>query len=98
MSSSDAQPPSPATSESSSSSSSSSTSLPGPDVLRHVVDVHCHPTDAPSISAESMRRLGITICAMSSMQSDQTKVKELAIGYPEKVVPCFGGYIYFDFP
>jgi hypothetical protein len=37
-----------------------------------------------------MERLGITICAMATMQSDQDKVKALALRFPEKVVPCFG--------
>ncbi|KAF8910141.1 hypothetical protein CPB84DRAFT_1355249 [Gymnopilus junonius] len=93
-----AQPSSSTSVHSSSSSSLSSPppSLPGSDVLRHIVDVHCHPTDAPSISPESMRKLGITVCAMSSMQSDQTKVKELALAYPEKVVPCFGYHPWFS--
>jgi len=65
--------------------------LPSVDILRHVVDVHCHPTDAPEgVSSDSMDKLGITICAMSSMQSDQGKVRDLHTRYPEKVVPCFG--------
>ncbi|KAJ6621082.1 hypothetical protein B0H10DRAFT_2018619 [Mycena sp. CBHHK59/15] len=40
-------------------------------VLRHVVDVHCHPTDAPRISDESMARLDIRVCAMSTHKADQ---------------------------
>lgn len=64
--------------------------LPSQEVLHHVVDVHCHPTDAPSVSPHSMDRLQITICAMSTMQSDQQLVHDLAISYPTKVVPCFG--------
>lgn len=68
-------------------------SLPSSDVLRNVVDVHCHPTDALSISSESMDKLGITICAMSSRTSDQTLVRGLAQSYPDKVIPCFGLYI-----
>ena len=67
--------------------------LPSADVLRHVVDVHCHPTDTSPIPASSMQNLSITICAMSSMESDQSRVKDLASRYPEKVVPCFGQYV-----
>ena len=67
--------------------------LPKAAVLRHVVDVHCHPTDAPDgIPPSSMQRLGITVCAMSTVQSDQPRVRDLATAYPEKVVPCFGWY------
>src|SRR6266478_6487042 len=36
--------------------------------LRHIVDVHCHPTDAPVISHETMQNLDITICAMATRQ------------------------------
>ena len=65
--------------------------LPDATILGHIVDVHCHPTDAPDgISSGSMQRLGITVCAMSTRQTDQVLVKELATAYPEKVVPCFG--------
>lgn len=65
--------------------------LPNPAILGHIVDVHCHPTDAPDgISSSSMQRLGITVCAMSTMQTDQVLVKQLAAAYPDKVVPCFG--------
>ena len=65
--------------------------LPSTAILEHIVDVHCHPTDAPDgISAGSMQRLNITVCAMSTMQTDQVLVKQLATSYPEKVVPCFG--------
>lgn len=64
---------------------------PSPDVLSHIVDVHCHPTDAlEGVSDTSMDRLKITVCAMSTMPSDQAKVRDLASRYPEKVVPCFG--------
>ena len=63
-----------------------------PDVLRHVVDVHCHPTDAGNIPPEAMENLEITICAMASMQSDQRKVAALAEAYPDKVIPCFGRF------
>ncbi|KAF5368579.1 hypothetical protein D9758_002183 [Tetrapyrgos nigripes] len=70
--------------------------LPHSDILHHVVDVHCHPTDAPSISSSSMENLPITICAMSSNQSDQSRVRNLASAYPEKVIPCFGYHPWFS--
>ncbi|TFK30951.1 hypothetical protein FA15DRAFT_663031 [Coprinopsis marcescibilis] len=68
-----------------------------PEVLCHIVDVHCHPTDAPSISIGAMQSLDITICAMSSMKSDQQLVAELAMSYPEKVIPCFGYHPWFSY-
>ncbi|KAE9409112.1 Metallo-dependent hydrolase [Gymnopus androsaceus JB14] len=71
-------------------------SLPSPDVLRNVVDAHCHPTDAPSISSESMDKLSINICAMSSKASDQSMVRKLAQSYPDKVIPCFGYHPWFS--
>lgn len=64
-------------------------SLPPLDVLRHVVDVHCHPTDS-DVTTRAMENLAITICAMSSRPVDQSLVRDLANAYPEKVVPCFG--------
>lgn len=67
----------------------SSPSLPPLDVLRHVVDVHCHPTDS-DITAQAMDNLAITICAMSTRPADQSLVRDLANAYPDKVVPCFG--------
>ncbi|KAF8808130.1 TatD DNase family Scn1 [Phlegmacium glaucopus] len=71
--------------------------LPNTAVLRHIVDVHCHPTDAPDgISSNSMQHLDITVCAMSTMQTDQALVKQLATAYPEKVVPCFGYHPWFS--
>ncbi|KAG5351703.1 Cut9-interacting protein scn1 [Termitomyces sp. J132] len=70
--------------------------LPPRSVLEHIVDVHCHPTDAPHISAESIERLPISICAMSSMESDQRRVRELALANPTKVVPCFGYHPWFS--
>ncbi|KAH7886043.1 hypothetical protein F5I97DRAFT_1195195 [Phlebopus sp. FC_14] len=74
---------------------SSQTPLPSPDILRHVVDVHCHPTDS-DVTAEGMNDLQITICAMSSRQSDQPLVRELALAYPTKVIPCFGYHPWFS--
>ncbi|KIJ66209.1 hypothetical protein HYDPIDRAFT_166516 [Hydnomerulius pinastri MD-312] len=68
---------------------------PSLDVLRHVVDVHCHPTDS-EVGTEAMDDLSITICAMSSRQSDQPLVRDLARAYPEKVVPCFGYHPWFS--
>lgn len=44
-------------------STSQSQDLPIPEVLAHVVDVHCHPTDSV-IEASSMDSLPIKICAM----------------------------------
>ncbi|KAJ7459172.1 hypothetical protein B0H11DRAFT_181115 [Mycena galericulata] len=70
------------------------TALPA-NVLRHVVDVHCHPTEAPFISAESMENLEITVCAMSTHQGDQSLVRDLALRYPQKVIPCFGYHPWF---
>lgn len=64
-------------------------SLPPLDVLHHVVDVHCHPTDS-DVTTQAMDNLAITICAMSSRPSDQLLVRDLAYSHPEKVVPCFG--------
>lgn len=59
------------------------------EVLAHVVDVHCHPTDSP-ISQEVMNSLRIRLCAMATRETDQALVRELATAYPEKVIPCFG--------
>ncbi|KDQ63112.1 hypothetical protein JAAARDRAFT_120667 [Jaapia argillacea MUCL 33604] len=68
--------------------------LPSPAVLRHVIDVHCHPTDS-EIPPVSMDRLPIKICAMATRGSDQSKVADLATAYPEKVIPCFGYHPWF---
>ncbi|KIK87032.1 hypothetical protein PAXRUDRAFT_831866 [Paxillus rubicundulus Ve08.2h10] len=68
---------------------------PSLDVLRHVVDVHCHPTDSVA-TTEAMDNLSITICAMSSRQADQLLVRDLAKAYPEKVFPCFGYHPWFS--
>ena len=61
--------------------------LPPPDVLRHVVDAHCHPVDA---SDDTMTSLGITVAVMSMTQADQSQVRRLASKHPEKIVPFFG--------
>ncbi|KAH7923253.1 Metallo-dependent hydrolase [Leucogyrophana mollusca] len=68
--------------------------LGSPAVLRHVVDVHCHPTDS-EISQLSMDRLPITICAMATRQADQGLVRDLAAAHPDKVIPCFGYHPWF---
>ncbi|KAJ7751202.1 hypothetical protein DFH07DRAFT_826475, partial [Mycena maculata] len=64
-------------------------------VLHHIVDAHCHPTEAPFISDDSMNRLDITVCAMSTNQADQSLVRDLALRYPTKVIPCFGYHPWF---
>ncbi|KAJ6520106.1 hypothetical protein C8R45DRAFT_808738, partial [Mycena sanguinolenta] len=66
-----------------------------PCVLRHVMDVHCHPTEATSISADSMDRLQISVCAMSTHHGDQSMVRDLALQNPNKVIPCFGYHPWF---
>ncbi|KAJ7631239.1 TatD DNase family Scn1 [Roridomyces roridus] len=63
-------------------------------VLRHLTDAHCHPTETP-FSAESMEQLDITVCAMSTHQNDQSLVRDLALRYPTKIVPCFGYHPWF---
>ena len=64
-------------------------SKPPQDVLRHVVDVHCHPTDS-EIRDEVVEEMSITICAMATKPDDQALVAELANKFPTKVIPCFG--------
>ncbi|KAH9971899.1 hypothetical protein BJV77DRAFT_1057218 [Russula vinacea] len=64
--------------------------LPASEVLAHLVDVHCHPTDAPSIAASTIGSLPCTLCAMSTQQGDQSKVAWLARARPDRVVPAFG--------
>lgn len=59
--------------------------LPGRDVLQHVVDVHCHPTDEPQIPEDVMSALDIKVCAMASRFDDQQRVSELALKFPDKV-------------
>lgn len=59
------------------------------DVLAHVVDVHCHPTDSPT-DAELLKAVPIHLCAMATRGSDQALVRDFAKAYPDKVTPCFG--------
>ncbi|KAG1754965.1 uncharacterized protein EDB91DRAFT_1325933 [Suillus paluster] len=68
--------------------------LPPPSVLRHVVDIHCHPTDS-EIPVQSMDNLPIIIGAMSTLQADQGLVRDLATAFPDKVVPSFGYHPWF---
>ncbi|KAG2155494.1 hypothetical protein DEU56DRAFT_310681 [Suillus clintonianus] len=68
--------------------------LPPPSVLRHVVDVHCHPTDS-EITVKTMDNLPIIIGAMSTLQADQGLVRDLATAFPNKVVPSFGYHPWF---
>jgi Tat protein secretion system quality control protein TatD with DNase activity len=64
--------------------------LPPPEVLAHVVDVHCHPTDAPSITESAIEDLPCTLCAMATQEGDQSKVATLARTRPDRIVPAFG--------
>lgn len=59
------------------------------EVLEHLTDVHCHPTDSPT-PHETMSTLPIRVCAMATRDTDQSLVRELAIAYPDKVVAGFG--------
>lgn len=78
------------------------------DVLKHVVDVHCHPTDSET-SPEAIQKLPIKICAMATRPGDQVRtvcqcshslalilmqdaVAKLARANPQHVIPCFGLY------
>ncbi|KIP11098.1 hypothetical protein PHLGIDRAFT_100014 [Phlebiopsis gigantea 11061_1 CR5-6] len=70
--------------------------LPAPaEVLSHLVDVHCHPTDSP-ISHDVMSTLPIRICAMATRSTDQSLVRDLAVAYPDNVIPCFGYHPWFS--
>ena len=63
------------------------------EVLAHIVDVHCHPTDSNmAMTLDAMRDIPIRLCAIATRQSDQRLVADLACAYPESVVPCFGWY------
>jgi Tat protein secretion system quality control protein TatD with DNase activity len=64
--------------------------LPAPEVFAHLVDVHCHPTVAPTIAASTIESLSCTLCAMASRAEDQSKVAALVRARPDRVVPGFG--------
>jgi len=64
--------------------------LPAPEVFAHLIDVHCHPTVAPTIAASTIESLPCTLCAMASRVEDQSKVAALARARPDRVVPGFG--------
>ncbi|KAL5534081.1 hypothetical protein ACEPAG_542 [Sanghuangporus baumii] len=69
-------------------------SNPSRDVLKHVVDVHCHPTDS-EIPINVVDKLPITICAMATRYEDQALVADLARAHPDRVIPCFGFHPWF---
>ena len=61
------------------------------EVLAHVVDVHCHPTDSDmAMTLAVAEKMPIRVCAMATRRSDQRLVAELARAHPDKVIPCFG--------
>ncbi|EPT03519.1 hypothetical protein FOMPIDRAFT_1028783 [Fomitopsis schrenkii] len=68
--------------------------LPSSDVLAHVVDVHCHPTDS-RLDEELLAKVSHRLCAMATRGTDQELVAILACRYPDKVVPCFGYHPWF---
>ncbi|KAF7311133.1 TatD DNase family Scn1 [Mycena chlorophos] len=65
-------------------------------VLKHIIDCHCHPTEAASISPDSMQQLQISVCAMSTHNKDQSLVRSLAHDYPHKIIPAFGYHPWFS--
>ncbi|KAL5495101.1 SCN1 [Sanghuangporus weigelae] len=69
-------------------------SNPSRDVLKHVVDVHCHPTDS-EIPISVVDELPITICAMATRYEDQVLVADLARAHPDRVIPSFGFHPWF---
>lgn len=64
--------------------------LPAPEVFAHLIDVHCHPTDAPTIAASTIESLPCTLCPMASQVDDQSKVAALARARPDRIIPGFG--------
>ncbi|TRM66273.1 hypothetical protein BD626DRAFT_487260 [Schizophyllum amplum] len=68
--------------------------LPVGDVLTHIVDVHCHPTDSP-IPDELLKEPGHKMCAMATRRGDQARVAALARAYPKRVIPAFGYHPWF---
>ncbi|KAI0756466.1 hypothetical protein C8Q80DRAFT_32857 [Daedaleopsis nitida] len=66
------------------------------EVLAHVLDVHCHPTDSDMKMTHSVvEDMTIRICAMATRRSDQRLVADLARRHPDKVIPCFGYHPWF---
>jgi Tat protein secretion system quality control protein TatD with DNase activity len=65
-------------------------SLPAPEILAHLIDVHCHPTDAPTIAVSTIESFPCTLCPMASRVEDQSKVAALVRARPDRVVPGFG--------
>ena len=63
--------------------------LPSKDVLEHVVDVHCHPTDEIEITDDVMNSLHIKICAMATNSNDQQRVADLVKRFPHNVWTIF---------
>ncbi|KAA1468088.1 TatD DNase family Scn1 [Dentipellis sp. KUC8613] len=64
------------------------------DVLAHVVDVHCHPSQR-AIERSVTSALVHTICPMASRPWDQPRVRALAEQCPGKVTPAFGYHPWF---
>ncbi|TFY54104.1 hypothetical protein EVG20_g9847 [Dentipellis fragilis] len=64
------------------------------DVLAHVVDVHCHPSQR-SIEHSVTSALVHAICPMASRPWDQPRIRALAEQCPEKVIPAFGYHPWF---
>ena len=61
------------------------------EVLAHVIDVHCHPTDSDMAMTHKVADdMAIRVCAMATRRSDQKLVADLARAHPDKVIPCFG--------
>lgn len=70
--------------------------LPSDDVLTHIVDVHCHPTEEEGNIPDSvMDDLRIQICAMASRADDQVKVADLTIRCPTKASGLLHLPLYF---
>ncbi|KZT54121.1 Metallo-dependent hydrolase [Calocera cornea HHB12733] len=69
--------------------------LPPAELLAHLTDVHCHPTDSDT-PRSAMEALRIRVCAMATRSDDQEKVKRLAADWPDKVTPCFGYHPWFS--
>ena len=64
------------------------------EILAHVVDVHCHPTDSDmATTLAAVQDSPMRLCAMATRGSDQQLVADLARAHPEKVTPCFGWYM-----